>query len=77
MTSNCWSCLFARGKNDGLVHSPGDTPGDAVFCTNVEFLNEAGYEVYKDPKYGYGSLVYRIEVLEGDPNLTCEAGVDA
>ena len=77
MTSNCWSCLFARGKNDGLVHSPGDTPGDAVFCTNVEFLNEAGYEVCKDPEYGYGCLVYRIEVLEGDPNLTCEAGVDA
>jgi len=77
MTSNCFSCLFARGKNDGLVHSPGDTPGDAIFCANVEFLNEAGYEVYKDPKYGAGNLVYRIEVLEGDPNLTCEAGVNA
>ena len=76
MTSNCWSCLFARGKNDGLVHSPGDSPGDAVWCTNIDFLKEYDFEVGMDPKYGYGALVYRVEVLEGEA-ATCEAGVDA
>jgi len=74
MGSNCWDCIYVRGKDDGLVHSPGDKPGDAIFCTNIKYLNESGYEVEKDPKYGYGTLLYRIEILE-DENTTCEAGV--
>jgi len=74
MDSNCLNCIFAKGKDDGLVHSPWDKPGDAIFCTNVKYLNEVGYEVETDPKYGYGTLLYRIEILE-DENTTCEAGV--
>jgi len=73
MGSNCWECIYAKGKEDGLVHSPGDKPGDAIFCTNVDYLRESGYEVEKDPKYGYGALLYKIEVLEDE--ATCEAGV--
>jgi len=74
MGSNCLGCIFAKGKDDGLVHSPGDKPGDAIFCTNVEYLRESGYEVEKDPKYGDGALVYRIEVIE-DEDGVCEAGI--
>jgi hypothetical protein len=72
MGSNCRGCIFANGKDDGLMHSPGDRPGDAIFCTNIKFLNESGYEVEKDPKYGYGSLLYRIEIIEDG---VCEAGI--
>ena len=74
MGSNCLECIFARGKDDGLVHSPGDEPGDAIFCTNIKFLNESGYEVEKDPKYGHGALLYRVEALEGE-DATCEVGI--
>lgn len=73
MGTNCLNCIFAKGKDDGLVHSPGDRPGDVVFCTNVKFLEEYGFEVEKDPKYGDGTLVYRVEVI--DEVVTCEAGV--
>ena len=76
MASNCWSCIYAKGKNDGLVHSPGDTPGDAIFCTNVEYLREIDLEVYNDSEYGYGCLIYKVEVIEGEA-ATCEAGVEA
>ena len=72
MGSNCRECMFARGKDDGLVHSPGDKPGDAIFCTNVKYLQEHGYEVEKDLEYGYSTLLYRIELIE---DTTCEAGV--
>ncbi|MBU0847589.1 hypothetical protein KKH23_10425 [Patescibacteria group bacterium] len=74
MGSNCGNCIFAKGKDDGLMHSPGDKPGDAIFCTNVKFLNESGYEVWKAAKYGYGALLYRVEALEGE-DATCEAGI--
>jgi len=74
MGSNCLGCIFAKGKDDGLVHSPGDKPGDAIFCTNVKYLQESGYEVEKDTKYGSGTLVYRIELIE-DEDATCEAGI--
>ncbi|GAG98396.1 unnamed protein product [marine sediment metagenome] len=74
MTSNCRECIFAKGKDDGLVHSPGDKPGDAIFCTNTKHLKESGYDVEKDPKYGDGTLLYRVEVLEGE-DATCEAGI--
>jgi len=70
----CGDCIFAKGKDDGLMHSPGDKPGDAIFCTNIEFLEEHGYNVEKDPKYGYGLLLYRVEALEGE-DATCEAGI--
>lgn len=76
MTSNCWSCIYAKGKNDGLVHSPGDTPGDAIFCTNVEYLREIDLEVCNDPEYGYGCLIYKVEVIEGE-TATCVAGIEA
>ena len=72
MGSNCRECIYAKGKDDGLMHSPGDRPGDAVFCTNTEYLQESGYEVEKDPKYGDGALLYRIEIIEDG---VCEAGI--
>jgi len=74
MGSICRDCIYAKGKLDGLVHSPGDEPGDAIWCTHIEFLEEHGYSTEKDPKYGYGLLLYRVEVLEGEDTV-CEAGV--
>jgi len=73
MPSQCKDCINARGLEDGLTHSPGDEPGDACICTNLEFLSEFGYELTKDPKYGWGLLVYRIEALEGE-DAVCEWG---
>ena len=75
MTSNCWNCIFAKGKKDGLTHSPGDDLGDAVWCTNVEFLNKYDLGVSRDLKYGIGQLLYRVEVMVG-LDAECEAGIE-
>jgi len=61
--------LFQALNNTGIKLGFG---GDV--CTNIKFFKESGYEVWKAAKYGYGSLLYRIEVSEDEDN-TCEAGV--
>jgi len=76
MTSSCWSCIYAKGKNDGLGMGAGSEPGDCVFCTNVEYLREIDLEVCNDPEYGYGCLIFKVEVIEGEA-ATCEAGIEA
>ena len=62
--SPCDSCDCSRGQHDGLVMSPGDERGDAVWCTNAALITEYGYEAEVDEKYGYGTLLYKVGVLE-------------
>jgi len=50
--------------------SPGDTPGDAVWCTNAALIKEYGYESEVDEKYGYGTLLYKVGVI--DEGSTCD-----
>ena len=66
----CDTCRYARGQRDGLVMSPGDTPGDAVWCTNAALIKEYGYESEVDEKYGYGTLLYKVGVIDEDS--TCD-----
>jgi len=71
--SQCKDCKFANGKQLEMTHSPGDSPGDAIWCTNPEYLEYAGMEIVDDADLGKGNLVYRIEVIDG-PDVTCEWG---
>lgn len=66
----CDSCRYARGQHDDLVMSPGDTAGDAVWCTNGALIKEYRYESETDEKYGYGTLLYKVGVIDED--ATCD-----
>jgi len=50
--------------------SPGDTPGDAVWCANALLIEDCGYEAETDMKYGYGTLLYKVGVIVED--AACE-----
>jgi len=63
--------MFAKGRLDSFVYNPGDDPGNAIWCTNLEFLEKYRYGVDTDPIHGVGQLLYRIEVID-DENASCE-----
>ena len=64
--SPCDKCAHAHGLDDGLVMSPGDQPGDCVWCTCIELIKEYRYIADDDEKYGYGALLHKVGVIEDD-----------
>lgn len=64
--SPCDGCTYARGLGDGLVMNPGDNPGDCVWCTCNQLIEERDYEAREDERYGYGTLLYKVGVMEKD-----------
>ena len=70
--SPCDKCAHARGLDDGLVMSPGDKPGDCVWCINSKLIEEYHYEGYPDDQYGFGTRLYKVGVLDEDTNVNCK-----
>jgi hypothetical protein len=47
-----------------------DKPGDAVFCTNLNWLKSVGFDPYEDEEYVAGYLLYKVGVIE--ENQECD-----